>query len=270
MDREERGQAILRAPGKGRFAWSGGVLSLLVLGTATAHAQGQSAPSPAARFDDGAAQVAPSASTPSPTATSASVPAAPAPSSVPPVVDAPPTSGELSPPVEPRPLQREQFDERWQPPPQRRWYGWQTLLVDVPSLSMWITAAEVHSPSSAIAAMGFVGFLFGAPIVHGAHGHWGKFGASIGMRAGTILLAVIGAAGCIDGAALNEGFGKPCGAGYDALLVVGSLGILAAVAVDAAALAREDVPPEHRSTIGITPWFFEKARGGGLSLGGTF
>ncbi len=185
---------------------------------------------------------------------------------MPPVVAAPPTSDEHPPPVEPHPLQREQFDERGQPPPQRRWYGWQTLLVDVPSLSIWIVAAEVHPSSSALVGLGFAGFLFGAPIVHGAHGHWGKFGASIGMRAGTILLGVIGAAGCFESEAFEVASSRPCPTGYAALLVVGSLGILAAVAVDAAALAREDVPPEHRSSIGVAPWFLERGPGGGLRL----
>jgi hypothetical protein len=180
-----------------------------------------------------------------------------------PIVAAPPTRGDER--VEPERVQSAPPAAPWEAPPKRRWYGWQTLLLDVPSLALWIGGAAASPQSGALAVAGFTGFVLGGPIVHAAHGHWGKAGASIAFRAGTVLIAGVGAVGCISDSVSSE---SGCRGGYAALLVVGSLGVLAAVAVDAAFIAREDVKPDNGDRVAVRVWIAEKGRGGGLVLGG--
>jgi hypothetical protein len=180
-----------------------------------------------------------------------------------PIVAAPPTRDDER--AEPERVQSAPPAASWEAPSKRRWYGWQTLLVDVPSFALWIGGAASSPQSPALAVVGFTGFILDGPIVHAAHGHWGKAGASIAFRAGTVLLAGVGAVGCINDPVSSE---SGCRSGYATLLVVGSLGVLAAVAVDAAVIAREDVKPDEGDHVGVRVLIAEKGRGGGLVLGG--
>jgi len=157
----------------------------------------------------------------------------------------------------------------WSPEPKRRWYGWQTLLVDGASVVLLAVGGASNSSSDAsvaAAAFGSIGYLFGAPIVHAAHGNWGKAGGSFAFRAGSIVLLLIGAVSCTNGS-----FEGNCSGG-DLLLVLGALGIPAAIAVDAAVIAREDVAPgdDDEARVLIRPWVAKHGRGGGMSLGGAF
>src|SRR5262249_47255449 len=145
--------------------------------------------------------------------------------------------------------------------------GWQTLLVDIPSLGMWIGGASMSPSNGTLVGVGFTGYILAAPIVHAVHGHWGKMGASLGFRAGTLVVALVGAIGCVSEGLFNE---HGCSPVYTGLIYIGAIGILAAVAVDAAVIANEDVPREPQNRVGVAPWVARDGRGGGLTLGGAF
>lgn len=51
---------------------------------------------------------------------------------------------------------------------ERSWYGWQTLVVDVPLMTTFFVAEASGKDGLALGALG--GFVVGAPIVHLAHG----------------------------------------------------------------------------------------------------
>src|SRR6185503_13846208 len=79
----------------------------------------------------------------------------------------------------------------------RRWYGWQTLLVDGASLAV-LTGAGLslnesndYWSSNAAVYPGLAGYILGPPIVHAAHDHWEKAGASFGVRAASLGLLTL-------------------------------------------------------------------------------
>jgi hypothetical protein len=76
-------------------------------------------------------------------------------------------------------------------------YATTTLAVDGASLALVIAGAMTETTggrdggaSPAMLAAGVLGISLGSPIVHAAHGHWGRAGASLGLRYG---LATVGA-----------------------------------------------------------------------------
>jgi hypothetical protein len=149
-------------------------------------------------------------------------------------------------------------------PPQRRWYGWQTLLVDaVPLLGLLgVAAAERHGDEGAQLAVAFSAVYFvGGPIVHMGHGQFGKAALSFGVRSAGPLLIL---AGSQDGLQYGSSLG-------DVMIVFGALAIPAAITIDAAAIAREDLPPRAATAsilqrLGFAPWFDPKHGGAGLSV----
>ena len=195
--------------------------------------------------------VAPPASAPvappgSPVAQPASAPAAPGARSPAPVASTPPPSSEEG-------------------APRRSWYGWETLLVDGAWVLGGIVVLSSRNPSGALVTPLVADYFLGPPIVHAVHGHADKAFGSLGLRlAGPLLLVA--------------GVGSLWGSGYSSrqsglgagLMVIGVLGIPAAVVIDAAVLAREDVTPEEsaavRSRLGFSPWVDPLRRAGGLSV----
>lgn len=172
---------------------------------------------------------------------------------------------------EPNPLAS---DHTAQPPIQRRWYGWETLAIDGVALSVLIATgvaeSNAYKPWDTYAALvypGLAAYTLGPPIVHAARGHWGKAGASFALRAGS-LLVVTGAVvvslqddpGC-ESSSTSSG----CG-GTNPLLYLGALAIPAAVAIDAAVVANEDVPPREVAQWHWSPWLDARARAGGMAL----
>lgn len=157
-------------------------------------------------------------------------------------------------------------------PVQERWYGWQTLLADAGAITLTIaltTNADERDDAAVIGAfvIGASAFALGGPIVHGAHGHWGKAGVSLALRVGLSLIggaigAAIGADSCSQYVYDHEG----CAIGYGAVGLIA--GGTAAVIVDAAVLARELVPaPPHDHVMFV---FHPSRSGGGLTLVGRF
>jgi hypothetical protein len=123
--------------------------------------------------------------------------------------------------------------------PRTRWYGWQTLITDGASLSMLIGAGSAKDSAGTWVALSGLTYALGGPTVHWAHGNGGKGAASLGLRLG--LPVGLGLLGYATGAALSGGKGYG-GAIFGALGFV--LGFPAAMAIDSAALAREDVVDE--------------------------
>lgn len=119
------------------------------------------------------------------------------------------------------------YDPYYYPPPakpKREWYGWQTLATDGAAFMMVYGASQSRGRDGAPLAYGALAtYSLGAPIVHLAHN---KPGSAFGSAALRSLPAI-----AIFGETRSFDF---------ALLAI--LSVPAAIAIDAAALAREDEP----------------------------
>ncbi len=113
-------------------------------------------------------------------------------------------------------------------------------MIDGASLAQLVAAENGRDRTLSIT--GVLTYGFGAPAVHAAHGHAGKALGSLGLRLGLpIGFAMIGgtiAGGC---SASSEGCNSLTAAAVGLFLGMG-----AAIALDSAVLAREDVPREPR------------------------
>lgn len=143
-------------------------------------------------------------------------------------------------------------------PTEKRWYGWQTLMVD--GISLVTTPVGVGLP----------GLVFGAPIVHLAHRQYTAALASFAMRAGGALAVAYWATYDKSGGDFR---------GLDVAIKAISGGILVhsiATAIDAAVFAYDDRPARRaydakRSTVRVAPSGGTNATGGlTLGLTGTF
>jgi len=151
------------------------------------------------------------------------------------------------------------------------WYGWQTLLADGTSLLVLPIAAGV-SQSSALGVVAVGGYFLAPPFIHGAHGRWGMFAASLGLR---VVVPVIG--GLLGAAADGDCRGELC---IPVGAVIGVVsGVLAAVALDASLLSYETVEPDARyraqrrkpGAIAWSPSLVPRKEGGlTLGLGASF
>ena len=124
-----------------------------------------------------------------------------------------------------------------------RWYGWQTLAADGASLALSLGAIGVagaggsdsDTPSEALVWGSLGTYVLGAPVVHWVHQNTGRGFASLGLRVGgPVVLGLIGAEaeGCS-----HQG-GDFCG--LVGALIGTSVGIVAAVTIDAAVFAYDD------------------------------
>ena len=153
-------------------------------------------------------------------------------------------------------------------PVKERWYGWQTLVTDAGAVTLTIALtanADEHDDAAVIGALviGASAFALGGPLVHGAHGRWGKAGVSLALRLGLSLIGgAIGADSCSQYVYDHEG----CAIGYGAVGLIA--GATTAVIVDAAVLARAPVPAPARDHAMIV--FTPVRSGGGLTLVGRF
>lgn len=132
------------------------------------------------------------------------------------------------------------------PSVEHHWYGLQTLTVD--ALSIGVLAV---GDSKAGTYIGLGGYFLGGPLVHAAHGHVGKACGSLGLRAGApIVGAIVGYAAerCGD---QSEDEDYVCGTNGAAVGVL--IGAAAAIVVDAAVLAHEDVEPDEAPDLARGP-----------------
>jgi hypothetical protein len=141
-------------------------------------------------------------------------------------------------------------------PNERTWYGWQTLTTDGVSLAVALSAIPAESDELALTALG--GYLLGGPIAHAAHDNWGRAFGSLGIRTGLpVLMALIGVwvEDCHGG--------DFCGIG--GTFVGGTVGVVGAVALDAAVLAYDDPPVEETSALRLNLALDFRRRSLGLS-----
>lgn len=131
--------------------------------------------------------------------------------------------------------------------PRRAWYGWQTLTTDAMAMAMVLGASESRDGKE-IAYLGLATYTFGGPIVHLAHGNPGRAAGSLALRSlpGVLILT------------------EPRSPSFGMLAL---LSIPAAIAIDAAVLAREDEEPA-RPRFGPTAAITQ--HGGLVRLNGTF
>ena len=116
------------------------------------------------------------------------------------------------------------------------------------------------SPSGVLGFGALGTYALGAPIIHLVHHNYGRSAASLGLRVGgPILLAVTGAV-----VACGDSHGEFCGLG--AGLLGASLGVVAAIAVDAAVFAYDDEPEAEAARPTLRLGF----TGRGVTAFGTF
>ncbi|HEY3236210.1 MAG TPA: hypothetical protein VGJ84_15945 [Polyangiaceae bacterium] len=149
---------------------------------------------------------------------------------------------------------------------ERRWSGWQTLLVDGFAVGSSVIAGQTGSAQLGYISLGT--YLLGAPTIHWAHGKTGAGFGSLGLRAGSTAVFVMGVVGCAAGS------GGACILGF-----AGAAGMIAAIPIDAAALAREEVPAgeaaaarPHRAALPlyVSPTIDVRHRTAGVQVGSSF
>jgi hypothetical protein len=145
-----------------------------------------------------------------------------------------------------------------------RWYGWQTLVTDGVALFLATTASSDRTSSLGVPALMTYGL--GGPIVHLAHGRPGAAFGSFAARAGLPLVGF--------GVGMVAQGGQ-CGEFCILPVLLGMAGIPAAIALDAAVIAREPVKRPPPSSVALvqrlTPSVAPRREGGvELSLAGAF
>jgi hypothetical protein len=143
---------------------------------------------------------------------------------------------------------------------EKEWYGHYTLLTDTVSV---LVLFGTSGNDSMVAGVGFVGYGFGAPLVHVFQGQPLHGLASLGVRVAAPL--AWGYVGWSLTPKSTDGEDRSMVAVY-----CGIAGAASAILLDSAALAWKDVPvqPSDGPTFALTP--VVDAKRAGLSLSGTF
>jgi hypothetical protein len=147
----------------------------------------------------------------------------------------------------------------------RRWYGWQTLIVDGCAVGLLLTAAAIegsggNGDTDVLVATALLGYEFAPGIIHFTHRNTGRGFASFGLRLGMPL------AGAFLGAATSSGCDEfLCEAQGAAIGTL--LGVAGAMAIDAAVFAYEDTRP-RRLEARLVPVLGISQREAWLGIGG--
>jgi hypothetical protein len=167
------------------------------------------------------------------------------------------------------------------------WYGWQPLIADGGSAALFSLALATDSTGAKapFAFTGLVAFGLGGPVVHAVHGRWRTAAADLGLRVGAVAL------GSVLGYAIGNAMVSPpppctlvglaavaCTLAAPEPEVIGlltgaTIGAVAASAIDAAVLSRENVRPPRDGQAAAFTWAPTIApRRDGVSAGvmGTF
>ncbi len=144
------------------------------------------------------------------------------------------------------------------------WYGWQTLLVDGGVIG---AALAMRNPWVFLG-----GYTLGAPLVHVAHGNVLKGLGSLGIRVAAPL--TVGAVYSVVSAS-NPKPSRTGHEGEEAVSVAVLAGGIAAIAIDAAFLARGErtvapAPPPRPSGVRVEPHVSASRGGAYAGIGGTF
>ena len=157
-------------------------------------------------------------------------------------------------------------------------YAWQTLAVDGAALSLMVVGAARKERE--LQSLGVGTYAFGPPLVHAAHGRFGRAGIDVASR--VVLPVGFGAAGFGAGYLLGSAVGS--GRSRDgelhglvlglvgAVLGVGG-GYVTAVVVDAVVLAAPDKDTARvaaKARPSVIPTAAVDAFGGSLGIAGTF
>jgi hypothetical protein len=173
-------------------------------------------------------------------------------------------------PAEPAPPPERAWDDPAPvpPKPERRWYGWQTLATDGAAIALLVGTASAAAAADLSEGpllttgytLGLVTYALGGPIVHFSHGNTWRGLASFGIRVPVPLL-VIAASYEIE----CSGSGGACG---EYTVLFGASAIIAAMVVDAAVFAFDDVPVggAENQTLRLLPVVGLDRRGGSLGL----
>lgn len=126
-----------------------------------------------------------------------------------------------------------------------QWYGWQTLISDAASLSLFIAAAKTDDLDTrgglVTASVGT--FALGPPIIHLMHGQPLRSLGSFALRVGPPIAAVALFADGMDG---NHSDGVAHLEIVSGILIA-TLFVPTAIVLDSAALAYKEVPPPNQA-----------------------
>lgn len=137
------------------------------------------------------------------------------------------------------------------------WYGWEILIIDASAITLFsMVAFDPDNREPWFWAGATTGWL-GGPIVHAAHGNWGRATGSLGMRIGAPFL------GTLIGASMQE-CSHSCGPN-EALLGY-AIGAVAAATIDIAVFAHESEEPAPSAV----PVVSFNERGGAIGVAGRF
>jgi hypothetical protein len=160
------------------------------------------------------------------------------------------------------------------PPPTYRSYRIQIAAADLATLGAGFTLLLTSGGENpgVLAGLGLLGAYFVAsPIVHVAHGRFAAAAASFGLRAVGVPLA--GAVGLGLGSALCNDRGSDYSCSIHAVFT-GALGVtaglVAATAIDAEYLAREEVPRPSKTSFRLLPSLDPRNRSATLAAAATF
>lgn len=155
-----------------------------------------------------------------------------------------------------------------------KWYGWQTLTTDGASAAVLAGAAAAKNSPLGYVSLG--GYLFGAPVVHFAHGNPGRGVGSLALR---MILPSIGFA--FGYAAFHRSDRSEEWFNFSGLaegMLFGLGGVASCVALDASVFSYEraadasdaQAPARARYKVSVSPQI-GYVRGGALAgMGGTF
>jgi hypothetical protein len=137
----------------------------------------------------------------------------------------------------PRPI-RVDLREQGGAPRERVWYGWEPLVADAAAMVSYGAGLAVHGKALSDAGLGLYGAA--SPTIHVLHDHAGKAVASFFLRVGAPL--ALGVAGYALAPSRGDGLLASPSDGPPAAAQIGvAVGMLAAIAIDDALLAREEI-----------------------------
>lgn len=138
-------------------------------------------------------------------------------------------------------------------PAEQRWYGAQTLIADGAAIGVVGVAAATddRDVGGALVTAAIGSYVLTAPIIHIAHGHVGKGIGDLGLRVGSagvgaLVGTIIATSSVLSPRAKtsDEAAGRFITSGDDVaegMAIGAAVGALAAMAIDSALLAHEDV-----------------------------
>lgn len=155
------------------------------------------------------------------------------------------------------------------------WYGWQTLAVDGPVIVMMPFFVGYEYTTATYVDLGI--YTFGAPIVHFAKRELGRGLGSLALRGAMATLGVLAYRNFSEVQKCDRNTNAPESCAFERL-EAGGLGLLAmlvmggAVAIDAAVLARHDVPVKRRAhaSMKYVPNLLIRHDSALVTVGGTF